>query len=256
MDFSLSEPERELVALCRDFAQNEIAPAGPGGLGGGALPHRPAARDGRARPARHARARGVGRDRHVHRRLRRRHGADRPGRPVGGRRLAGPRHHRLAAPAPVRRRRAARAVAAPAGRGPGPRRLRPDRARRRLRRPRDPHPGRAPRRWLGDQRAQDLHLQRRDRHVLRGDPAGPDRHRRRRRGPLRQLRGREGHPGLHHGTEDARASAGGASTPASCTSTMSGSPTTNWSATRRWVSASSCARSRSAASPSPPCRSA
>jgi alkylation response protein AidB-like acyl-CoA dehydrogenase len=29
MDFSLSEPERELVALCRDFAQNEIAPRAP-----------------------------------------------------------------------------------------------------------------------------------------------------------------------------------------------------------------------------------
>jgi short/branched chain acyl-CoA dehydrogenase len=29
MDFSLSEPERELVGLCRDFAQNEIAPRAP-----------------------------------------------------------------------------------------------------------------------------------------------------------------------------------------------------------------------------------
>jgi short-chain 2-methylacyl-CoA dehydrogenase len=29
MDFSLSEAERELVALCRDFAQNEIAPRAP-----------------------------------------------------------------------------------------------------------------------------------------------------------------------------------------------------------------------------------
>src|SRR5580698_3538418 len=29
MDFSLSEPERELVALCRDFAQNEIARRAP-----------------------------------------------------------------------------------------------------------------------------------------------------------------------------------------------------------------------------------
>ena len=63
------------------------------------MPHRPAPRDGRARAARHARPRGVGRDRHVDRRLRRRHGADRPGRPVGGGRLAGPRHHRLAAAA-------------------------------------------------------------------------------------------------------------------------------------------------------------
>src|ERR1700685_4262665 len=29
MDFSLSEPERDLVALCRDFAQNEIARRAP-----------------------------------------------------------------------------------------------------------------------------------------------------------------------------------------------------------------------------------
>ena len=42
---------------------------------------------------------------------------------------------------PVRQRRAARAVAAAAGRGPGARRLRPHRARRRLRRPRDHAPG-------------------------------------------------------------------------------------------------------------------
>jgi alkylation response protein AidB-like acyl-CoA dehydrogenase len=29
MDFSLTEPERDLVGLCRDFAQNEIAPRAP-----------------------------------------------------------------------------------------------------------------------------------------------------------------------------------------------------------------------------------
>ena len=29
MDFSLTEPERELVGLCRDFAQNEITPRAP-----------------------------------------------------------------------------------------------------------------------------------------------------------------------------------------------------------------------------------
>src|SRR3974377_611171 len=29
MDFSLNEPERELVGLCRDFAQNEIAKRAP-----------------------------------------------------------------------------------------------------------------------------------------------------------------------------------------------------------------------------------
>ena len=60
------------------------------------------------------------------------------------------------------------------------------------------------RRWLADQRPQDLHLQRRHRHVVRGDAAGPDRAGRRARAALRQLRGREGHAGLHHGPEDAR----------------------------------------------------
>ena len=49
MDFSLSEPERDLVELCRDFAQKEIAATGAAGLGGGAVPDRPAPRDGRAR---------------------------------------------------------------------------------------------------------------------------------------------------------------------------------------------------------------
>ena len=29
MDFSLTEPERDLVGLCRDFAQKEIAPRAP-----------------------------------------------------------------------------------------------------------------------------------------------------------------------------------------------------------------------------------
>ena len=42
-----------------------------------------------------------------------------------------------------------------------------DRARRRLRRPRHPHPRRAPRRRLAHQRPQDVHLQRRHRHVVR-----------------------------------------------------------------------------------------
>ncbi len=50
------------------------------------------------------------------------------------------------------------------------------------------------------------------------------------------------------------ASAGGASTPASSTSTTSGCPTTTSSATRTSASASSSAPSRSAASPSPRCR--
>ncbi len=38
MDFSLSEPERELAALCRDFAQREIAPRAPGAWDEGRCP--------------------------------------------------------------------------------------------------------------------------------------------------------------------------------------------------------------------------
>ena len=233
MDFSLSEPERDLVGLCRDFAQKEIAARAPAGMGRGAVPDRPAARDGRARAARHARARGVGRHRHVDGRVRGRHGADRPGRPVGRRRLAGPRDDRLVAAPPVRRRRPAGALAAPAGRGPRARGVRTDRARRRLRRPGHPHPGRATRRRLGHQRAQDLHLQRRDRHVLRRHAAGPDRSRRRRRAGRRATpaswwrRTRPGSPWARR----CAASAGAASTPASCSSTTSGCPTTTSSAT-------------------------
>ena len=148
MDFSLTEAERDLAGLCRDFAQKEIAAAGAARLGGGAVPHRPAPRDGRARPARHADPRGVGRHRHVHGRLRGGDGADRPGRPVGGGGVAGARDDRLVAAAPVRHRRPARALAAAAGRGPGARRVRPHRARRRLRRPGHHDPGRAPGRRL------------------------------------------------------------------------------------------------------------
>ena len=76
---------------------------------------------------------------------------------------------------PLRHRRPARALAAAVGRGTRPRRVRPDRARRRFRRTRHPHPGGTARRRLAHQRAQDVHLQRRHRHVVRGDAAGPHR---------------------------------------------------------------------------------
>ena len=56
MDFSLTEAERDLVGLCRDFAQKEIAPRAPLAWEEAPVPHRPAAGDGRARPARHARS--------------------------------------------------------------------------------------------------------------------------------------------------------------------------------------------------------
>ena len=99
---------------------------------------------------------------------------------------------------------AAGALAPPAGGGTGARRIRAHRAGRRLRRPRHPHPGRTTRRRLADQRSQDVHLQCRHRHVLRGDAAG--------RAPSRSKAGsrvcqpgrREGHARVHHGPEDAR----------------------------------------------------
>ena len=52
VDLTLAEAERDLVELCRDFAQREIALAGAAGVERGALPDGPAPRDGRARPAR------------------------------------------------------------------------------------------------------------------------------------------------------------------------------------------------------------
>ena len=204
MDFSLTEPERDLVGLCRDFAQKEIAARAPAGVGRGAVPDRPAPGDGRARPARDADPRGVGRHRHVDGRLRRRDGADRAGRPVGGRRVAGARDHRVVAAVPLRHRRAARALAATAGRGTRARRVRPDRARRRFRRARHQHPCRAARRRLADQRAQDVHLQRGHRHVVRRDAARPHRIGRGAGADVRELRRGEGHARLHDGPEDAR----------------------------------------------------
>ena len=78
---------------------------------------------------------------------------------------------------PLRQRRAARALAATAGRGPRARRVRADRARRRLGRARHPHARGAARRRLADQRPQDVHLQRRHRHVVRRDAAGAHRSR-------------------------------------------------------------------------------
>ena len=85
-------------------------------------------------------------------------------------------------------------------------------------------------RRLADQRAQDLHLQRRDGHVVRGDAAGPHRAGRGRDAAVRQLRRREGHAPASPWDRRCAASAGAASTPASCTSTTSGFPTTTSSA--------------------------
>ena len=59
------------------------------------------------------------------------------------------------------------------------------------------------RRRLADQRPEDVHLQRRHRHVVRRHPARAHRIGRR-AGEVRELRRREGHARFHHGLEDAR----------------------------------------------------
>ena len=256
MDFSLTEPERDLVGLCREFAQKEIAPRAPARVGRGAVPDRPAPRDGCAGPARHADPGAVGRHRHVDRRLRRRDGAARPRRPVGGGRVAGARDDRFVAAVPLRHRRAARALAATVGRRTRARRVRSDRARRRFRRARHPHAGGTARRRLADQRPQDVHLQRRHRHVVRRDAARAHRVGRRAGADASRASSSRRTRPASRWARSCAASAGAASTPASCSSTTSGSPTITSSAIPRWGSASSCARSRSGASRSPRCRSA
>ena len=220
------------------------------------MPDRPAPRDGRVGPARHADPRGVGRHRHVDRRLRRGDGAARPGRPVGGGRVAGARDHRFVAALPVRQRRAARALAATVGRGTRPRCVRSDRARCRFRRARHPHAGGTARRRLADQRSQDVHLQRRHRHVVRRDAARPHRVGRRAGADVRELRRREGHARLHDGPEDARHRLARPRHPRAVLRRRLGRRRSPRRRSRRWGSASSCARSRSGASRSPRCRSA
>ena len=257
MDFSLTEAERDLVGLCRDFAQKEIAAARAAGVGRGALPDRPAPRDGRARPARHADPRAVGRHRHVDGRLRRRDGADRAGRPVGGGRVAGARDDRVAAAATcfgndAQRERWLRPLAE--GRALGAFGLtEPDAGSDAAR---HPHPRRAARRRLADQRPQDVHLQRGHRHVVRRDAAGAHRVGRRRPAGVRELRRREGHAGLHDGPEDARHRLARPRHARAVLRRRVGARRPPRRRSRRWGSASSCARSRSGASRSPRCRSA
>ena len=253
VDLSLNEKEQALVDLCRDFAEHEIARRAPlawdearcptdllremGGLGLlGILVPRSGAGSACPRSASS------------------RHGADRTGGPVGGRGVAGSRDHRFAAAVPVRQRRPAGALAAATRGGTRARRIRltePDAGSdaRGIR----THGG-TPRRWLAHQRPQDLHLQCRHGHVLRCDAAGahgvgrgPERRR------LPALSSRRTRPGSPWARRCA-ASGGVASTPASCTSTTSGSPTIISSAIPTWDSASSCGRSRSDAFRSPRCR--
>ena len=117
------------------------------------------------------------------------------------------------------------------------------------------HPGRAPGRRLVDQRPQGVHLQRRHRHVVRRHAAGPHRRRPSDGGAAGSpaSSSRRTRPGSRW-VRRCAASAGRGSTPASCSSTTCGWPTTTSSATRSSASGSSSARSRSAASRSPPCR--
>ena len=237
MDFSLGEAERELVALCRDFAEKEIASRAPEAWEEGRCPTDLLRGDGRARIARHARPRDVGRDRHVDGGLRGGHGAAWPGGPVRRCGVAGPRHYRLVAAVALRRRRTTRALVAPAWQKDG---------RSGVFGLTEPDAGsdargiqtraRAPGRRLADQRPQDVHLQRRDGHVVRGHAAGPDATRAMTRRRVRQLRRREGHAGFHHGSQVRGHRVARASTRGSSTSMTSGSPAITWSAIPRWGS--------------------
>ena len=77
------------------------------------------------------------------------------------------------------------------------------------------------------------------------------------RGPeVRQLRRREGHARLHHGPEDARHRLARPRHPRAVLRRRLGARRAPPRRSRTWGSASSCARSRSGASPSPRCRSA
>ena len=136
---------------------------------------------------------------------------------------------------PVRQRRAARALAAPARRGTGARRLRADRARRRLRRPRHHAPGPSAQDggWLINGRKTFI------------SNAGTDMSfgvtllaRTPRRSYAHASWSRRTRPASRWARRCA-ASAGGASTPASCSSTTCGCPTSTSSATPTSGSASS-----------------
>ncbi len=166
---------------------------------GGARPRKPVpvrarGRAGRARADGDAVPGGVRRRRRGHRLLRDRdRGAD-------ARRFVRRDHRRRAhlarddADLPVRHRGAEAGMAAAAHVGTGARRVRADRARRRLRRRRDAHPRRAPRQQLDRQRLEELHHQLghrhhrvRDRHRAHRRGRGVDDHRPERDSRLRAV---------------------------------------------------------------------
>ena len=125
------------------------------------LPGRRRAEDGQARAVRPHLARGVRRrrgGRRLHQPVRGDRG-DRPGRPVDGDHPRGRGRPRDQPDPHLRHRRAEADLAARPGRRPDARRLRPHRARRRLRRGRHQDQGGAGRRRVGGQRRQAVHHQ-------------------------------------------------------------------------------------------------
>ena len=88
-----------------------------------------------------------------------------------------------------------------------------------------PHPGRTARRWMVAQRAQGVHLQRRDGHVVRGDVVRAYRAHRTTGASLRQLCRGKRYRGFTMGPR-CGASDGVASIRGPCTSTTYGFPTT------------------------------
>ena len=232
MDFSLGEPERELLGLCRDFARTEIATGAALRLGRGALSDRSAPRAGRTRAARHAGPGEVGRDRDVHGRA-----SWRAMEQIG---LADPsvaaawQAHStigIAAAAAVRRRRPARALAAAAGRGAEARRLRADRARCRLGRPR--MRTRAERRdggWVLN--GQKAFISNAGTDMSFGVTSSPAPRGRLGQAAASAASSSRRTPRASRWDRSCAASAGRASTPGTCSSTTSGCPTTRSSASR------------------------
>ena len=183
MDLTLSEEHEALRAVVEEFAHKEVAPVIGELYERGEFPYELVAEDGRDGPVRPARRRGVRRDgRRLLRALPRAGGAG-PRRLVGGDHPRGgglPRRH---ADLPLRHRGAEAGVAAGARGGHEARRVRPHRARRRLRRGRHPHHRQARRRRVGDQRLEGVHHQLRHRHHLGRHDHRAHRRPRRRRPP-------------------------------------------------------------------------
>ena len=226
MDLTLSDEHAALRDSVAEFARDVVAPVIGGLYERGEFPVRHRPPDGRDGPVRAAVPRGA--RRHGRRLLRALPGdrGARPGRLVrrdhpGGRGLAGRDAH-----LPVRHAEQQAQWLPRLARGRGARRVRADRARRRLGRRRDPHHRPARRRRVGDQRRQgfitnsgtDPH---RARHRDRGDRRARTAARRSRRSSSRPGRPVSRSSGVLQGR------LGGARTPASCPSTTCRVPAEN-----------------------------